>query len=106
MQTSRDDHPPAPGTALSGPHDYVSRHLASAMARREMIGALDDSNLDAALSLYVRRARAEDVAVERMIVALKQLLAEGFRMRRADEDREQVMAAVVSRAIARYYRDD
>lgn len=86
--------------------DYPTAALARALATRGPRGA----DLDAALALWVARARALDEPVERMLVALKRLLALHLRPRDpADpygpDEVQEVAALLLRRAITAYYRE-
>lgn len=81
--------------------DPAATALARAVGQRGRPAA----DLDAALSLYVRRARAHDEPVERMLVRLRELLHAHVRAQRPDDDRHEVIALVMRRAITAYYRD-
>lgn len=84
------------------PPDPAATALAHAIVRRHQPGA----ELDRALALYVRRARAYDEPVERMLARLKALLHDCVRPLRADDDPHEVVALLMRRAITAYYRDD
>jgi hypothetical protein len=89
--------PPAPSTA-----DPTAGALARAVEWRDRRG----TDLDGALSLFVRRAHVHDEPVERMLARLKHLLLEHVRPLRADDDPQEVIALVMRRAITAYYRAD
>ena len=82
--------------------DPASSALVRAVERRDR----RDTDLDGALSLFVRRARAHDEPIERMLARLKQLLRTHVHPLRADDDPHEVVALVMRRAITAYYRDD
>jgi hypothetical protein len=86
--------------AVAAP-DPASSALVRAVERRDR----RDTDLDGALSLFVRRARAHDEPIERMLVRLKQLLRAHVHPLRADDDPHEVVALVMRRAITAYYRD-
>jgi hypothetical protein len=86
--------------AVAAP-DPASSALARAIERRDR----RDADLDGALSLFVRGARAHDEPIERMLVRLKQLLRAHVHPLRADDDPHEVVALVMRRAITAYYRD-
>ena len=81
--------------------DPATSALVRAVERRDR----RDTDLDGALSLFVRRARAHDEPIERMLVRLKQLLRAHVHPLRADDDPHEVVALVMRRAITAYYRD-
>ena len=80
--------------------DYPTDALAHALRARGARGV----DLDGALALYVARARARDEPVERMLGALRQLLQAHVHARSDDDDRQEVMALVLRRAITAFYR--
>lgn len=82
--------------------DPTAGALAGAVERRDRRG----TDLDGALSLFVRRARVHDEPVERMLARLKRLLVAHVRPLRADEDPQEVIALVMRRAITAFYRAD
>ena len=87
--------------------DRAPFRTAGAMARRTIAGALErGGDVDAVVARYVRRARAEQLPVGEMVAGVKAIVAERFRTRAGDDDREHAVAAVVTRALARYHRDD
>jgi hypothetical protein len=92
---------PAPPAAPATPADYPSAALVQALGARAERG----TDLDGALALWVARARAHDEPVERMLVALKQLLRAHVRPHGPDDDVQEVMALVLRRAITAYYRE-
>jgi hypothetical protein len=81
--------------------DPATTALARAVERRDR----RDTDLDGALSLFVRCARAHEEPIERMLVRLKQLLRTHVHPLRADDDPHEVVALVMRRAITAYYRD-
>lgn len=81
--------------------DPATTALVRAVELRDRRG----TDLDGALSLFVRRARALDEPVERMLARLKALLHAHVRPLRADDDPHEVVALVMRRAITAYYRD-
>lgn len=89
--------PPVPAST-----DPTASALARAVEWRDRRG----TDLDGALSLFVRRAHVHDEPVERMLARLKQLLLAHVRPLRADDDPQEVMALVMRRAITAYYRVD
>ena len=93
--------PLVPSLAAAVAADPASTALARAVERRDR----RDTDLDGALSLFVRRARALDEPIERMLVRLKQLLRAHVHPLRADDDPHEVVALVMRRAITAYYRD-
>ena len=82
--------------------DPTASALARAVEWRDRRG----TDLDGALSLFVRRAHVHDEPVERMLARLKRLLVEHVRPLRADEDPQEVIALVMRRAITAFYRAD
>ena len=94
--------PHLPSLASSVAADHASTALARAVERRDR----RDADLDGALSLFVRRARAHDEPIERMLVRLKQLLRTHVHPLRADDDPHEVVALVMRRAITAFYRED
>ena len=91
---ARPDDPSTP--------DPTASALARAMEARDRRG----TDVDGALSLFVRRAHVHDEPVERMLARLKQLLLAHVRPLRADDDPQEVVALVMRRAITAYYRAD
>lgn len=84
------------------PHgsDYAARALVRAVEGRRHAGG----EVDRALSLFVRRARAEDEPIERMLATLKGLLLGVVRPLHVDERAADVIAVLMRRAITEYYR--
>ena len=76
--------------------------LVRALAQRDRRG----TEVDGALSLFVRRARVHDEPVERMLARLKQLLHDHVRPLRFDDDPQEVVALLMRRAITAYYHTD
>lgn len=91
--------PPAPPSP-DAPATALATALVRALEQRGRPGA----DVDAALALYVRRARAEDEPVERMLARLKGLLLAHARPLRAGDDAHELVALVMRRAITEYYR--
>jgi hypothetical protein len=93
---------PAAAPAAAAPRstgDYVTDALARAVALRRHPG----TDVDGALALFVRRARAEDQPMERMLLALRRVLAASLGAP-ADDDPAEVTALLLRRAITEYYR--
>jgi hypothetical protein len=91
---------PAPPIAPALP-DPAASAVVRAVELRDRRG----TDLDGALSLFARRARAIDEPVERMLARLEQLLHGHVRPLRPDDDPNEVVALVMRRAITAYYRD-
>ena len=94
--------PPAARPLEPSTDDPTASALARAVEWRDRRG----TDLDGALSLFVRRAHVHDEPVERMLARLKQLLLTHVRPLRADDDPQEVVALVMRRAITAYYRAD
>ena len=91
----------APAAAASrSTGDYVTDALARAVALRRQPG----TDVDGALALFVRRARAEDQPMERMLLALRRVLAASLGTHALDDDPAEVTALLLRRAITEYYR--
>jgi hypothetical protein len=87
-----------PLRASSQPSDYVSAALARAVETRHR-----GADVDGALGLYVRRARAADVPLEEMLDALWALLR-GAAPGGARDDAAELTALLMRRAVTEYCR--